>query len=189
MMNYIEVQRMRKQAGLGWGWVNKVVGDDNIVSDVFGNNRRQRLDNYANQIRQQMNADLGSAAIKRQQQGAAEWDNAVAAAGQHLNSRLAQRPTRQIAAKSAPVKQPVKPVQQPVRKPVAATPVAPTPKAEPAPAPQYQAFNNKNLSAYNSEQINAINAAARNMGIKANKVNRVRFDNNGKLTGINGIGI
>ena len=38
-MNYIELQRMRKAAGLGWGWVNDLVGDDNFVSDIFGNDR------------------------------------------------------------------------------------------------------------------------------------------------------
>lgn len=88
-MNYIELQRMRKAAGLGWGWVNDLVGDDNFVSDIFGKDRYDRLNNQANQVRQQMNEDLGPEAIQRQQQGAADWDRRVAEVGHHLDYRLA----------------------------------------------------------------------------------------------------
>lgn len=107
-MNYIELQRMRKAAGLGWGWVNDLVGDNNFVSDIFGNDRYDRLNNQANQFRQQMNEDLGPEAIQRQQQGAADWDRRVAEAGNHLDYRLAaaqqaaeQQRQKQIAQQQA----------------------------------------------------------------------------------------
>lgn len=159
-MNYIELQRMRKAAGLGWGWVNNLVGDDNIVSDVFGNNRQQRLDNYANQFRQQMNEDLGPATLQRQQQGAADWDRRVAAAGNHLDYRLtaAQRTAQPTAA---PAQTAV--AQQPQR--------------------NYQTFNRNNLSGYTQDQINAINAAAQKKGLKMGDITQVSFNDKGAVNG------
>lgn len=212
-MNYIELQKMRKEAGLGWGWVNDLVGDDNIVSDVFGNNRQQRLDNYANQFRQQMNQDLGPATLQRQQQGAADWDRRVAEAGQQLDRRLAATQQRQQQQRQQQLAQDQAAASQrnanlmsaymagnneqlAQQNQLASQGFAPTNQqltsnignarrqvAAQQPQRNYQAFDRNNLSGYTQDQINAINAAAQKKGLKMGDITQVSFGNNGAVNG------
>ena len=204
-MNYIELQRMRKAAGLGWGWVNDLVGDDNFVSDIFGNDRYDRLNNQANQFRQQMNEDLGPEAIQRQQQGAADWDRRVAEAGNHLDYRLAaaqqaaeQQRQQQIAQQQAAASkrnenlmaaymagndQQLGQQNQFAANGNAMTNQQLTSQIGNARQRNYQAFNRNNLSGYTQDQINAINAAAQKKGLKMGDITQVSFNDKGAVNG------
>ena len=204
-MNYIELQRMRKAAGLGWGWVNDLVGDDNFVSDIFGNDRYDRLNNQANQFRQQMNEDLGPEAIQRQQQGAADWDRRVAEAGHHLDYRLAaaqqaaeQQRQQQIAQQQAAASkrnenlmaaymagndQQLGQQNQFAANGNAMTNQQLTSQIGNARQRNYQAFNRNNLSGYTQDQINAINAAAQKKGLKMGDITQVSFNDKGAVNG------
>ena len=186
-MNYIELQRMRKAAGLGWGWVNDLVGDDNFVSDIFGNDRYDRLNNQANQFRQQMNEDLGPEAIQRQQQGAADWDRRVAEAGNHLDYRLAaaqqaaeQQRQRQIAQQQAAAS---KRNENLMAAYMAGNNQQLTSQIGNVRQRNYQAFNRNNLSGYTQDQINAINAAAQKKGLKMGDITQVSFNDKGAVNG------
>ena len=208
-MNYIELQRMRKAAGLGWGWVNNLVGDDNFVSDIFGNDRYDRLNNQANQFRQQMNEDLGPEAIQRQQQGAADWDRRVAEAGNHLDYRLAAAQQRQqqaaeqqrqeqiaqqqaaaskrnenlMAAYMAGNNQQLGQQNQFAANGNAVTNQQLTSQIGNVRQRNYQAFNRNNLSGYTQDQINAINAAAQKKGLKMGDITQVSFNDKGAVNG------
>jgi len=204
-MNYIELQRMRKAAGLGWGWVNNLVGDDNFVSDIFGNDRYDRLNNQVNQFRQQMNEDLGPEAIQRQQQGAADWDRRVAEAGKHLDYRLAaaqqaaeQQRQEQIAQQQAAASkrnenlmaaymagnnQQLGQQNQFAANGNAMTNQQLTSQIGNARQRNYQAFSRNNLSGYTQDQINAINAAAQKKGLKMGDITQVSFNDKGAVNG------
>lgn len=81
-MNYIELQKLRKQAGLGLGFVNDIFGDRNFMSNIFGQSAEQQADAF-------WNSQFTPEQVAARQQAAAEEDAKRRAISQRLDRNLA----------------------------------------------------------------------------------------------------
>lgn len=93
-MNYIEVQKLRKHAGLGLGFVNDIFGDANFVSNIFGQSAAQQGDAF-------WNTQFTPEQIAARQQAAAEDDAKYRQESQRLDRNLNQEQARLKAQEDA----------------------------------------------------------------------------------------
>lgn len=194
-MNYIDVARMMKQAGLfgdtmlGRG-INDVFGDT-FVGRTFGASPEQQMEGfYRSQETSEQRAE--------RQRMAAEYDAQQAAMQQRISDNIAAQAAGQPYESLMQPGQMVIPGDTRYHRMIRQ--YAPDKirefmyqndgqnmteeQAKAIAMGEYQPFDSKSLSSWDQDQIDAINAYAQKNNIPVNQITQARFGIDGKITGL-----
>ncbi len=194
-MNYLDVARMMKQAGLfgdtmlGRG-INDVFGDT-FVGRTFGASPEQQMEGfYRSQETPEQRAE--------RQRMAAEYDAQQAAMQQRISDNMAAQAAGQPYESLMQPGQTVIPGDTRYHRMIRQ--YAPDKirefmyqndgqnmteeQAKAIAMGEYQPFDSKSLSAWDQDQIDAINAYAQKNNIPVNQITQARFGIDGKITGL-----